>query len=222
MGEVIRITASDNFSFSAYQALPESAPKGSVLIIQEIFGVNQHIKEVCDGYAERGFAAIAPALFDRIETDVELAYDADGIDKGKVLAREQLQLEHAVLDLSATAKILNEYGKPAAIGYCFGGFLAYIAAGKIPELSCAVAYYGAGIIPHLDSKPKVPVLFHFSDDDPGIPMSDVEEIKKAYPELPLHIYPAQHGFNCNLRGSWHAASAELALGRTLEFIDANQ
>lgn len=222
MGNTITITASDGFSFSAYQALPESTPKASVLIVQEIFGVNKHIKEVCDGYAQRGYAAIAPALFDRLEKNVELDYDADGIEKGKVLAREKLKLDDAIRDLSATAKVCAEHGKPAAIGYCYGGFLAYVAAGTIPELSCAVAYYGAGITGHLDTKPKVPVLFHFSDDDPGIPMSDVEEIQKTFPDLPLHIYSAQHGFNCNLRGSWHEESAQLALGRTLEFIDAYQ
>jgi len=170
MGETITITANDGFSFSAYQALPEGTPKASVLIIQEIFGVNQHIKEVCDGYAESGFAAIAPAIFDRVETNVMLGYNEEGFEKGRVLAREKLNISDTIKDLSAAAKLLEQYGKPAAIGYCFGGFLAFAAATEIPELSCAVSYYGAGITTYPKQTPLVPVLFHFSDNDPGIPM----------------------------------------------------
>ncbi len=218
MGEMIAITADDGFSFSAYQALPETTPKGSVLIIQEIFGVNQHIREVCDDYAQRGFAAIAPALFDRLGSNITLPYNDDGIAKGRDLAIKQLKLEDAIQDLSATAKVLTQHGKPAVIGYCFGGFLAYQAALEIPNLRCAVAYYGARIANHLHKKPQAPVLFHFSDCDPGIPLSDVEEIKKQLSDLPVYVYPGKHGFNCNLRDSWHEESAALALERTLEFI----
>lgn len=218
MGAHIELTASDRFTFNAYQSLPEGKCVGGVVIIQEIFGVNAHIREVVDGYAERGFAAIAPSVFDRIEVGVELEYNQDGIEKGLDLARQQLPVEDAIKDISACIEHLSTHGKVATIGYCFGGYLSYLAACKIDALDCAVSYYGGGITKVLDQKPVKPILFHFAEHDPTIPLDDVELVKQTFPDAPCYLYPAEHGFNCDHRSAWNSESATLALQRTTDFL----
>ena len=219
MGETISITSSDGFEFDAYKALPSGDAKGGVVVIQEIFGVNPHIREVADGYAKQGYAAIAPAIFDRVEKGVELGYDDDGMQRGIEIAFNGLEMSNTLQDLAASAAALQPYGKVGAVGYCFGGLLAYLSACQLDNLACSVGYYGGGIVNALDQEPKVPLMLHFGELDAHIPLDEVEKIKAAKPNVPVHVYDgADHGFNCSHRPSYNAEAAALALKRTLAFF----
>jgi carboxymethylenebutenolidase len=218
MGETLKLTAADGFTLGAYRADPTGTPKGAIVVVQEIFGVNSHIRNVADGYAAAGYVAIAPAIFDRAERDVELGYDQAGIDAG-LKARAAIPVEQTLLDLQAAVDAVAGAGKVGIVGYCWGGSLAFLAAGKLSGLSAAVGYYGGQIAgSFIETEPKLPLMLHFGKDDHGIPLTDVEKISERYPSIPVHIYPAGHGFNCDQRGSYDKPSAELALTRTLEFF----
>lgn len=218
MGEQIKLTASDGFELDAYVARPDGQAKGAVIVIQEIFGVNQHIREVTDGFAADGYVAIAPALFDRLEKNVELDYTAENVQKGAGMARGKLDWEDSLKDLQAAIDHAGQYGKVGAVGYCFGGLMAWLCAGRAAALTCAVGYYGGGIQNALDVEPQIPILLHFGKRDNHIPMADVEKIMAAYPDVPAYIYEADHGFNCDRRRSYDERAATLARERTLEFF----
>ncbi len=218
MGEVTTIKSGDGFELGAYLALPEGKPRGGVMVIQEIFGVNKHIREVADGYAAAGYAAMAPAIFDRAERGVELGYEGEDMQRGVGLAFQGLKMPNTLADLQACASELAAYGKVGAVGYCFGGLLAYLSACNLDGLACSVGYYGGGIAGALDQKPKVPLMLHFGDQDAHIPLTDVDKIKAANPDVPVHVYEADHGFNCDHRASHNAASAAVARERTLAFF----
>ena len=218
MGKMIQLAASDGFQFDAYRADPETGVKGTVMVIQEIFGVNQHIREVCDGYARAGYVAVAPAIFDRAEKGVELTYEEDDLARGAVLARQKLKMEETMLDLKATVAYLGEIGPVAVVGYCFGGLLTWLCACNMAGIKCAVGYYGGGIIGVNDQKPQVPTMLQFGNLDAHIPVADVEKIDAAHPDVIVHLYDADHGFNCNHRASFNQAAADLALDRTLKFF----
>ena len=221
MGKTLTLTASDGHKFSAYRADPQGKPKGGVVVIQEIFGVNQHMREVCDGVAKDGYAALAPALFDRAERGVELGYTEGDIARGRDL-RAKLAWEDVLKDVAASIKAVADAGKVGIVGYCWGGSVAWRAATQLGGLACAVGYYGGQITPFKDERPKVPVMLHFGETDASIPLTDVEAIKKAQPKLPIYVYPgAGHGFSCDHRGSYHAASASLARTRTMQFFAQN-
>jgi len=213
------LRAADGYAFGVYQALPDGEPKGAVVVIQEIFGVNAHIREVADSYAARGYAALAPALFDRVERDVELGYDAAGMGRGRELAFAGLDRQDALRDIQATVEEAGKFGRVAVVGCCFGGLMTYLAAAELSGIACASAYYGGGIAGVLDKTPKCPLIMHFGALDAHIPRSDVERIKSALPATPVHVYDADHGFNCDHRGSYHPQSAALARQRTLALID---
>ncbi|TNE39580.1 MAG: dienelactone hydrolase family protein [Alphaproteobacteria bacterium] len=217
MGETIELEAADGHKFSAYKAAPAGTPKGAVVIVQEIFGVNEHIQSVCDGYAREGFLAIAPALFDRVAPDITLGYEAEDIQKGRELMM-QVDEKNALADIDAAAEAVVGNGDITVIGYCWGGSLAYLAACRLSSVDKAVGYYGGKIAKDIGEEPKVPIILHFGDSDGSIPMEDVEKVKAARPDIPVYVYHAGHGFNCDLRGSYDAASSKLALERTLEFI----
>lgn len=221
MGETIQLTSSDGFELDAYVAKPEGDAKGGIVVIQEIFGVNQHIREVTDGFADDGYAAIAPAIFDRAEKDVELGYEGEDITRGASIARGKLDQSKTMLDLQAAIDYAQQFGKVGVVGYCFGGFLTWMCAGRAEGLSCAVGYYGGGIVNALDVKPRVPTMLHFGEKDAHIPMSDVNKIKEAHPDVPVHVYDADHGFNCDHRASYDADAARVARSRTLEFFAAH-
>ena len=228
MGQHRQLRAADGFAFDIYEALPAGpGQKGAVVVIQEIFGVNAHIREVADGYAEAGYAALAPAIFDRVERGVELGYDADGMGRGRDLAFNGLARDDALRDLQATVEEAGKYGAVGVVGYCFGGLMTWLAACDLDGLACASAYYGGGIAATLEREsggarqPKCPLLMHFGALDAHIPMSDVDKIKAALPEVPVHVYDADHGFNCDHRGSYHADSAALARQRTLDLFSAH-
>ena len=217
MGEIIELTAADGHKFNAYKATPTTTAKGGVVILQEIFGVNNHIKDVCDGYAKQGYVAIAPALFDRVAPNITLAYEQDDIQQGLGYMKK-VDSEDALKDIDAAAKLLADAGNVAVIGYCWGGSLAYLAACRLPSIDKAVGYYGGQIPQTIEEEPKVPIILHFGDKDASIPMSAVEDVKTKRPDIPVYVYPAGHGFNCDHRGSYDAEAANLALERTLEFI----
>ena len=217
MGKMLKLTTADGFTLDAYRADPAGTPKGAIVVVQEIFGVNSHIRNVADGYAAAGYVAIAPGIFDRAAPGIELGYDQAGIDEG-LKARAAIPIEGTLADLQAAIDAVRGAGKVGIVGYCWGGSLAFLAAGKLTGLAAAVGYYGGQITQFLDSEPKVPTLLHFGKEDHGIPLADVDKIRARHPGIPVHLYDAGHGFNCDQRGSYDAASAKLALQRTLEFF----
>ena len=223
MAQHRQLRAADGFAFDVYEAVPAD-PRGAVVVIQEIFGVNAHIREVADGYAADGYAALAPALFDRVERGVELGYDAEGMGRGRDLAFNGLVQDDALRDLQATVEEAGKFGPVGVVGYCYGGLMTWLAACELDGIACASAYYGGGIAGTLERgpgearRPKCPMAMHFGALDAHIPLSDVDKVKAALPEVPVHVYDADHGFNCDHRGSYDAESAALARERTLELF----
>ena len=212
----MRLTAADDHEFDAYEVHPDGAA-ASVVIVQEIFGVNEHIRSVVDRYASFGYRAIAPAIFDRVEAGVELGYDEAGIARGREIAG-QIAFEPAMRDVAAAVAAVAGTGPVAVIGYCFGGSVAWLAADELP-VQAAVGYYGGQIIGMNDRQPKVPTMLHFGELDHAIPLDGVQQVADAHPDVTVHVYEgAQHGFSCDARGSYHPMAAAIALGRTLEFL----
>ncbi len=216
MGEFTTIMARDGHEFQAYLVAPAKKPRGAVVVIQEIFGINSHIRAVTDGFAAEGYTAIAPALFDRIRRGIELGYSAAQLQQGQGYA-QQLKLDETLLDLNAAVAVARNSGRVATVGYCWGGAMSYVAACELP-LACAVVYYGRAAN-YLDRKPKCPVMYHFGTRDKSIPASDVEKIKAAHPQGIFYEYEAGHGFNVEQRDSYDPAAAALARARTLEFFN---
>ena len=218
MGMTIQITALDGNIFNAYRADPQGSPKGAVVVVQEIFGVNSHIRSVVDGYAERGYVAIAPALFDRVQAEVELGYDESGIDIGRKIAFEDVTMDQVMVDVEAACDAVSTAGKTGIVGYCWGGSICYVAAARLSDkISAASGYYGGQIMPHIEEEPKAPLMLHFGAQDAGIPLENVHAIAQRWPDIDVHIYEeAGHGFNCDARGSYDASSAAVALERTLD------
>jgi carboxymethylenebutenolidase len=217
MGHWIRLKASDGFEFGAWRAEPHGAPRGGVVVVQEIFGVNAHIRSVAEGYAAEGYLAIAPAVFDRAERDVDLAANPESFQKGAGLAGK-IPREAMLLDVSAAIEAAGSAGKVGVVGYCLGGTLAWLAAARAPGLGAAVGYYGGGIVGLKDLKPRVPTLLHFGEKDDHIPVAGVREVAAAHPDVPIHLYPAGHAFNRDGGPSYDAPSAALAKSRTLAFF----
>jgi carboxymethylenebutenolidase len=220
MGTNVTLKTPDNFALGAYVAEPAGAAKGAVVVIQEIFGVNAHIREVTDGYAAAGYWAIAPQIFDRIEAGIELGYTDADMGKGVELAFQQLDMQQTLADLQVAVNEAGKHGKVGVVGYCFGGLLTWLSACQLDGVAAASSYYGGGVAGQLDNSPKCPVIFHFGELDAHIPMSDVEAVKAAQPDSPVYVYAADHGFNCNHRASFNAAASELALQRTLDHFGA--
>ena len=217
MGKMIKLTASDGHTFDAYRSDPAGTPKGGIVVIQEIFGVNIHIREVADSYAADGYLAIAPAIFDRQKTGVELGYEGDDVSAGRDL-KDSASYEDAVKDLEATVAELKIAGKIGSVGYCWGGTLSYLCGARIDGVVASVVYYGGQIIPFKDEIINGASLMHFGERDGGIPLDDVEAIKTAHPESDVNVYPADHGFNCDHRGSYDEVSCKLARERTDAFF----
>lgn len=219
MGEIVMsstviLTASDSHSLSAYRA----GDGPGLVVVQEIFGVNSHIRAVVDRFAEAGFAAIAPALFDRLGPGHELGYTTEDVSAGKDL-RGRVDNADALKDITAARDLLaNEGRKVGVIGYCWGGSLAWHVATTLSGFDAAVGYYGGEIPKSKDAKPTVPTMLHFGENDGGIPMDGVREVQAAHPDIPIHIYDAGHGFSCDERASFHESSHKAALDRTLAFL----
>jgi carboxymethylenebutenolidase len=221
MGQNIQLSAADGFELGAYIAEPADAPKGAVVVIQEIFGVNQHIREVTDGYAAAGYYAIAPKIFDRIEKDIELGYEAEDMGKGVELAFQKLAMATTLGDIQTAINAAGEHGRVGVVGYCFGGLLTWLSACDLSGVAAASSYYGGGVAGQMDKSPKCPVIMHFGELDAHIPMTDVETVRQAQPDTPVYVYAADHGFNCDHRASHDGAAAAEALERTLAHFSAN-
>ncbi|HEY2472315.1 MAG TPA: dienelactone hydrolase family protein [Terracidiphilus sp.] len=219
MSETVKLTASDGHQLDAYVARPEGEPLAGLVVIQEIFGVNQHIRSVADEYARDGFLAVAPALFDRVERGVELPYDGPEAQRGMAI-RQKLDLDSALKDVDAALQFARrETGrKSGVIGYCFGGLLAWLSATRLhPDV--AIGYYAGGIGNFAAETPHAPVQLHFGKLDTHIPAEQVEKVHSAHPEVGIYWYEnAGHGFNCDMRASYSAAAAALARTRTLAFL----
>jgi carboxymethylenebutenolidase len=222
MGQTITLTAADGFAFPAYVAEPAGKPKGAIVLLQEIFGVNSHIRSVADGYAADGYRVVAPATFHRVKPGVELGYSEADMGEGFGLktAVEALPAPGVMQDIQAAIVEASKAGKVAIVGYCWGGLLAWRSACTLEGLSAAVPYYGGGMTAGDDAtrQPRVPVLAHFGDQDHWIPLDSVEAFRKAQPQVEVHVYAANHGFNCDQRGSYNEAAATLARQRTLAFF----
>lgn len=224
MGNMIELKSADGTGVPAYLARPVGTPRGAVVVIQEIFGVNSHIRDVADGYAAEGYVAVAPAAFHRVKPGVELGYtDADmGEGFGYKTAVEALPAPGVMQDIQAAIEYAAQAsgGKVGIVGYCWGGLLTWRSACTLTGLSAAVPYYGGGVTTDVEiaRQTQVPVLAHFAEEDKWIPLDSVAAFQKAHPEVQVFTYAAHHGFNCDQRGAWHAPSAQLARERTLTFF----
>jgi len=217
VGKKVQLKASDGHTLDAYVAEPSGKPRGLIIVIQEIFGVNSHIRGVADGYAADGYLAIAPAMFDRAKKNYESGYTQPEIQAG-VEIMKSLSMENAMLDVKAALEHGKSAGKAGIVGYCWGGTVAWVAAARVPGLAAAVSYYGGGVPNMVNEQPKVPVMFHFGESDHSIPLDKAKEVAAKHPQATTYYYPAGHGFNCDQRGSYHEESAKQARSRSLEFF----
>lgn len=222
MQERIDLIAADGHRLAANVAAPKGKPRGALVLLQEIFGVNTHIRALADGFAAEGFLVVAPALFDRVERSVELGYTPDDIQRGRALkdaCPPPLALQDVQAAITQARARLGANGRVGIVGYCWGGLLSWLAACELETLSASVPYYGGGIPEYAASVPRCPVLAHFGERDAHIPLEGVEALRRAHPvSVTVHLYPAGHGFNCDQRASYDAASATLARQRTLAFL----
>lgn len=216
MGEITALMARDGHEFSAYLAAPKGRARGAVVVIQEIFGVNHHIRAVADRFAAAGYLTIAPALFDRVRRGIELGYTAPEVQQG-IGYMLQIKSEKFLADVAASIAVVKHAGRVGIVGYCWGGTVAYVAACSLP-VSCVSSYYGGSIVQHLERTPAIPVMYHFGERDTHIPRSDIEKIRAADPRGVFHLYPAGHGFDCTERADYEPTSSKLAFERTLAFF----
>ena len=217
MGKMIELTAADGHKLAAYRADPAGKPRGAIVVIQEIFGVNSHIRSVVDGYAADGYVAIAPAMYDRVQRGYETGYSQDEIQAGLKIM-QGLDWGNTMKDVTAAVDAVKSAGKVGIVGYCWGGTVAWVAASRVPGLAASVPYYGGGMPNFKDEKPKIPVMCNFGEKDQSPTPEQAKEILAKHPQVQGHFYPAGHGFNCDQRGSYDAASARKARERALEFF----
>jgi carboxymethylenebutenolidase len=221
MGKFIELTSSDGHKLAAYVAQPSGKPRGGVVVIPEIFGVNSHIQQVTDGYAADGYLAVSPAMFDRVQRNYDTGYSQPEIQAG-VAIMQKLDPKNSMMDVQAAiaeAGKLSNGGKVGIVGYCFGGTIAWMASARASGLSCSVPYYGGGMHGLINEMPKVPVMCNFGETDQSPTLAQAKEIAAKHPEITAHFYAgAGHGFNCDQRGSWNAEAAKLARSRTVDFF----
>jgi carboxymethylenebutenolidase len=219
MGSQVTLTAADGHRLDVYVAGDGRSQQPAIVLVQEIFGVNRHIRAVADDYAAQGFNIIAPALFDRVERNLELTYEPADMMRG-MAAVMKIGLDAALEDVAAAiGHARSAFGnvRVGVLGYCFGGTLAWLAATRL-DPAAAVCYYGGRIAAHATETPRCPVMMHFGSRDAHIPASEIATIKKAHPDLPLFVYDAGHGFNCDQRRDYEPKTAAQARQRTLEFL----
>lgn len=222
MGQHVSLTASDGHQLGAYRADPSGAAKGAVVVAQEIFGVNNHIRTVCDRLAAQGYAAIAPALFDRQQRDFQSGYSPDEVANARKFIANP-DWDAMIRDTEAAVKQAKASGPVAVIGFCMGGTIAFLSATRINGLACASGFYGGAILKFADEKPTCPLQLHYGALDQGIPLdTNVEMVRVKRPEAEIYVYEGGgHGFNCDERSAYHEPSAKLAWDRTLKFLAAN-
>ena len=219
MGERIKLTASDGFIFNAYTATPEGKPRGGVVVIQEVWGLNRWVREVVDRFARHGYLTVAPAMFDR----VQMGYESDnyGPDQFQVIGELMKTFDHktALSDVAAAVQAASVGGKVGITGYCFGGATSWRAAHAGLGLTAASGYYGGGIPNYIDLEPMVPLEMHYGDKDTGIPLEQIEALKKRHPNVDVYTYDAGHGFcNSDRADKFNEAACKKASARTLEFF----
>ena len=218
MGQDITLTASDGFQLGGYRADPAAPGKGAIVVIQEIFGVNHHIRSICDRLAAEGYVAIAPSIFDRTERNFQSGYSPDEVAVARKFVASP-DWDAMLRDTQAAIDAVKSHGPVGIIGFCLGGSVAYAAATKLDGLSAAVGFYGGAVVRFADDKPRVPTQLHFGEKDSGIPLADVETIEAKRPEVEVFVYDgAQHGFHCDERASYDKPSSDLAWRRSLEFF----
>ncbi len=201
----------------AWRADPNGRPRGGVAVVQEIFGVNAHIRAVTDKFAAEGYLAVAPAIFEHVEKGFDVGYDPESRARGMAIMGKA-DREQMLRDVAAAVQVAKEGGRVAVVGFCLGGTVAWGAAAQLSGVSAAIGYYGGGIIGLKDLKPRMPTLLHFGEKDQHIPIAGVKEVAAAHPDVEVHIYSADHGFNCDQRESYDAPSAALAWTRTIAFL----
>lgn len=218
MGQSVSISTRHG-RISGWQARPHDKPRGALIVVQEIFGVNHHIRQVVDRFANYGYLAIAPALFDRIHPGTELGYDEAGVARGRAMA-EELGFNGALDGVRGAYDLFEGEFRVGVVGYCWGGSVAFLANTRlgIP----AVSYYGGRTVPLLGERPKAPLLLHFGETDPIIPPEDVQKHRDALSGAEIHVWPgAGHGFDCDQRADYNAEASQQALQRTLMFLQKN-
>ena len=218
MGSTTTLTAEDGHEFAAYEAAADGPVKGRLVVVQEAFGLNDHIRDVCDRLADEGYSVVAPALYDREARGIELGYSEEEVQTARaIMAR--IPWDAAMLDVRATYDLLAQKGSVGITGFCWGGSVTWLAACRL-NFACAVPYYGGRIIDFVAEEPACPTMCHFGDLDPTIPMDDVNEIIAHHPGVTVHVYPnAGHGFHCDRRAHYHEESARLAWTRTMAFFE---
>lgn len=217
MGKNIELTAADGHKFAAYRADPAGKPRGGIVVCQEAFGVNAHIRRMADTYAAAGYLAVAPALYDRVERGIEVGYTGEDREKG-IAAMQKSNFDDVMKDVEATARCAEEGGKVGVTGWCWGGSLTWLAACWINGIACASSYYGGRIPDYFREKPRCPTEFHWGETDASIPMEKVRMVEAEHPDIPSFVYPAGHGFVCDDRDSYDKESAEIAHKRTMELF----
>jgi carboxymethylenebutenolidase len=218
LGKHITLTTSDAHKLGAYRADPAGKPKGGMVVIQEIFGVNHHIRAVCDRLASEGYVAIAPAMFDRFKPNFECGYTPDEIAAARALVGN-IDYDKAMKDVDAALGDIKSAGPCGIVGFCFGGTVSFLAACKLDGLKASICYYGGNIAKNADQKPKCPVQMHFGEKDAGIPLASVETIKQKQPRAEVYVYPdAQHGFHSDERASYQKEASALAWTRSMDFL----
>jgi len=221
LGKHFTLTTTDKHQLGAYRADPQGAAKGGMVVIQEIFGVNHHIRAVCDRLAALGYVAVAPAVFDRFVRNFECGYTPDEIANARSYLGN-LNFDNMMHDIAAAKDDLKGGGPLGIVGFCMGGTAAFLTSCRIPGFAAAVAFYGGMIGKFADEKPKCPIQMHFGEKDEGIPMDVVATIKQKQPQAEIYTYPdAPHGFYCDERASYRKPAADLAWSRTVEFLGKN-
>lgn len=220
-GKMETMKMSDGAEIGVYRVQPTGAWRGGLVLIQEIFGVTEHIMELCDGYAADGYEVLAPALYDREHPNFQATYSPEDIQRGIKLARAEHPFDLSIKDTQTCIDDLKARGHVFITGYCYGGSVTWAAAGRCNGLSAASSYYGGNVGQMIDLNPKCPTICHFGKDDHGIPMEVVDKVKAAHPDVKVYVYPAGHGFNSDRRTDYHEESAKLAKQRTLELFRAN-
>jgi carboxymethylenebutenolidase len=220
-GKMEKMTMSDGAQIGVYRVQPTGTRRGGLVLIQEIFGVTEHIMELCDGYAADGYEVLAPALYDREHRNFQASYSPEDIQTGIKLARAEHPFDLSIKDTQTCIDDLKQRGHVFITGYCYGGSVTWAAAGRLNGLSAAASYYGGNIGSMIDLNPKCPTICHFGEKDHGIPMEVVRKVEAAHPDVKVYVYPAGHGFNSDRRTDYDEASAKLAKQRTLELFHAN-
>ena len=211
------MTASDGHALAAYRADADGSPRGAVVVVQEAFGVNAHIRRMADTYAEAGYLAIAPALYDRVERGVEVGYTGADREKG-IGAMQASNFDDVTKDVDAARALAAEAGKVGIVGWCWGGSVAWLAACRIDGFACASSFYGGRVPDYFQETPRCPLIFNWGEADASIPMEKVRMVEAEHPDIPSYVYPAGHGFACEDRDSYHGESAALSHKRTMELF----